>query len=446
MDSPAWVLLLLAVALTPAILMVQNTLFRLYVVVFGALLVFQSSGDINVPKVAYLGAFAIAFALTLKDPSNHLKRSSLAVALLLTNLCVVALLRGRDPLWIVRDASNYFVLLTAASLAQTFGFRLKESSIRRATVTAAGFGAYAFVAQWISNRGLAELPTPGAPSTAMITLAVAGSSAMATLSRRSMLWWSVCGVLLIGGLLTGTRNMLLSALAPILIAAWSSTRMRNPQQNRRARRAFVSAIVALPFAASLALGAASVTPLDTDAAFERIVPVLSLNSDAVNRQSLDERYLQQKIAWDTFVSDPTFGSGPGTLWTWQAAYAVEPKSSYQMDTSVVVLAKWGLIGTVALAALLFRWGRFLWPKRSNPNVWSVTALGVIPVLVLQSFLAPVVEDRGLPLVLILLGAGVISCSRGDDAVDHARQFALGGSDTARLSRFAGRGWSSTRGG
>jgi hypothetical protein len=181
-EGLAWVVTLLGIAVAPALLVAQNTVARLHVVVFGALLVFQSSDSLDAPKFLYIGVLAIALTVTLKDPSNNLKRLSLAVAALLMLLCVAAIARGRDPLWVIRDASNYILLAAAAPLAVNFGLRLNEVSVRRVTVAAAGFGVYAFTAQWTSNRGLADLPTPGVPSSAMFTLAIAGASAMAVSS------------------------------------------------------------------------------------------------------------------------------------------------------------------------------------------------------------------------------------------------------------------------
>jgi O-antigen ligase len=402
---------LVAVGLAPFMVMVESTRARLLAVVFGAALVFQSSSDLSVMKLAYLGVLGLVLLMALGDPTWQLSRVSLLVGVLLVGLSVIAILRGNQLIWVVRDASNYFLLLAAAPLAVHFGRRLSERFLRSTTLAAGFFGAYAFTAQWTDNRGLASLPAPGVPSTALFALAVAGCSALAVRSPRSGRWWALTAGLIAAGLVTGTRNMLLMVLAPIAIAIWSSR--RTPTTERRAaRRALRSAIVVVPIAFGLAVVAANAASVDVRAAANRIASVATLDQKG-SKASLEERKIQQDLAWGVFRHSPLVGTGPGTIWEWVRPTSGTLSSGTTLDTSFVVLGKWGLIGTLGIAYVLLAWWRFLRPLRLAPTWWGLTMFGVLPVIVLQGVLAPVVEDRGLPIVLILLGAGTFSAEPTD---------------------------------
>jgi hypothetical protein len=88
-----------------------------------------------------------------------------------------------------------------------------------------------------------------------------------------------------------------------------------------------------------------------------------------------------------------------------------------MDTSLVVFAKWGLVGGLALLGLLWFWWRKLRPSRARVNIWSLTALGLFPFFFAQSMLSAQIEDRGLPIALLLLGVGRLSHMREERKIE-----------------------------
>ncbi|MFZ4810218.1 MAG: hypothetical protein ACOYL9_02630 [Ilumatobacteraceae bacterium] len=422
---------LAAVAILPFPLM-RSPKFRLWCVVFGAILVFQSSDGVSAPKLAYLGALGLSVALALPERQHDLVRVSGGVAFVLGTLGVMAVVNGIDPLSVIRDSSNYFLLLAAAPLAFHFGRWIPVDSIRRTTLAVGFAGTYAFVAQWIVNRGLGSIPAPGVPSTALIGLALAMCCAIALEGRRAGWWWSGATAIVILGLLTGTRNMLLLVVIPLSFLV--QVARRSPTARRKARRALRSALIGVPIMIAVLVPLAQAGGVDTTAAFERIASVTSSTSSKGSGQSLAERNNQQAVAVAAFLDDPFLGSGPGTLWRWPR-YNGSIAYGYTMDTSVVVLAKWGLVGAVPMAVLLVAWWRFLRAGRREPTLWSSVATALVPFLLLQSVLNTIIEDRGLPLCLVLLGAGTVATRRaGHLSMPLARTDAMVGAQPASMER------------
>ena len=389
-----------------------NTKFRLAAIVVGGVAVFQSSEGLDAPKLLYLALPALCLALAVGEPSNRVKRVSAIAAATLTLLTIAALLSGRDPILVVRDASNYLFLTAAAPLAVQHGLRLEPRYVERMIAAVGAIGVYALTAEWIDNRDLGHLPSPGVPSTTLFTIAVAYAASRAvTAHRSSWRWWSLVALYVVAGLATGTRNILLTIVAPLVIVVWSTNRPIDRAVRQRARRAAIAAIPSVPLVAAVVVLVLSRTSIDLGAAYERVRSVFDIGNDAVASQSLELRRLQGGIAWDAFLHQPIVGGGPGRLWQWRASYMETSQTSLTMDTPALVLAKWGIVGTGVLAWLLVSWWRFLRPRRTGASVFSLTALGMAPVLLLQGALASLPEDRGLPLVLILLGAGVVAASR-----------------------------------
>lgn len=398
-----------ACAIAPAMVILTNTRARLLFVVCGAVLVFQSGSDVGATKIAYLAGLAFVVALTMSDRATPLKRRSVAVGLVFSILCVASVVRGNEAVWVLRDASNYVLLVSAAHLAQHFS-RLPSRFLYRCTLAIGVFGCYAFSAQWISHRGLGSLPTPGLPSTVLMAVGVASASAKATLSGRPARWMALVAALLSMALLSGTRNTVLLALAPAAILLRSSIR-GTVSARRAARRALRVGVVVVPLAAVLAVSVAPSIGIDVDAAFSRISTLVDFDREGAS-DSLTERRIQQDLAFQAFKANPLLGAGPGTLWTWESVSSGRASTGIALDTSLVVPAKWGLLGSLALAYLLWQWWTAL--RRPRGTAWdfpSLVVVGVVPVLLAQSVLAPVIEDRGLPLALVLLGATKLALAR-----------------------------------
>ena len=352
--------LFIAVGVLPAVLVLRDVRVRLLALIFGAILVFQSGSEVGATKIAYLGLFALVFALTLHDRTTRLKRSSIAVGVVLGGAACLSVVRGREPAWVFRDATNYFLLIAAAAFAVHFGDRLEERFIRRVATVVGLVGCYAFSAQWITNRGLGNLPAPGVPSTALFAIGVSLASARAVVERRPTRWWALTGVMLAAGIATGTRNMLLMVLAPLAVIV-SAVRSHEIDARRIARRAASRAAIVLPLVVAAAFVAVRLADVDTSAALDRISTVLALD-DRGNRASYDDRRVQQSLAAEAVRSNPVLGSGPGTIWVWEREASRSTAAGISMDTSLAIPAKWGALGTVALLVLLWRWWYFIRPR------------------------------------------------------------------------------------
>jgi hypothetical protein len=383
---------------------VRSPSLRLWFVVFGALLVFQSSSGISAPKLAYIAGLGVATAFAAHERSMPIARVSTAVAGVFGSLAIMSILRGTPPLLVLRDGSNYFLLLVAAPLAVHFGRRVSETTISRVTVAAGLFGTYAFVAQWISNRGLGSLPAPGLPSNALIGLGMAVACTRVIDGRSPGRWGAVATAIVASALLTGTRSLLLLLVIPLACAV--QVLRRSPRARRKAARSARTAVLAIPIVLAVTFPVAAAIGVDTTAAFDRIGSLGQSTDTERLDPSLVERQNNQAAAWEGFTSDPLLGQGPGTVFRW-TRFNGSVAETFTLDTSLVVIAKWGLVGALAFIALLFSWWRWLTARNSPSHVRSVV-VALAPFLLLQSILNAVVEDKGLPICLVLLGAALVA--------------------------------------
>ena len=377
---------------------------RLWFVVFGAALVFQSSSGVSAPKLAYIAGLFLATAFALHEGTLPITRVALGTAALFGALTVMAVLRGNAPLLVLRDGSNYFLLLVATPLAVHFGRRVSAATISRATVAVGLFGCYAFVAQWITNRGLGSLPAVGLPSNALLGLGMAVACTRVIDGRSPGRWGAVATAIVASALLTGTRSLLLLMVIPLSCAV--QVLRRSPQARRKAARSARTALVAIPIVLAVTFPIAAAIGVDTTAALDRIGTIGQASGSSKLDASLLERQNAQRVTWEGFTADPLLGRGPGTMWR-SILYDGTAKETLTLDTSVVILAKWGIIGALGVVVFLAAWWRWLTGKSSPTHVRSVvTALA--PFLLLQSILNAVVEDKGLPICLILLGAALVA--------------------------------------
>ena len=405
---------LAAASVTAIPIVIRNSKARLFVLVFGAIFVFQSSSGLSPAKLAYLGVLLLSLGVAVPVGNSRLARTGFGVAVVLALLALLSAVRGNDPINVIRDASNYFLLIAAAPLAYHFGRRLSERTLMRFTVAAGLTGAYALTANWTKIRGLGgALPSAGASSNVLFMLGFSVVIARAFTSAKSGRWWALAAILMAAGLATGSRGMLFLVLAPITVAVWLRP-LKAGSARRLARKALRSAVIVTPICFVVAIVAVSALSIDVGAAFDRILSVTHLGQGSANA-SLVERQLQQDLALSAFRQSPLVGSGPGTIWLKYHPTSNTYTASFNLDTSFVLLGKWGIVGSLAILILLWRWWRLLRPNRSVPDVWGLIVIGFVPVFLAQSALSSGVEDRGLPLTLILVGAGTIAHRRSSNS-------------------------------
>lgn len=392
------------VAVSPLLLtLLQSGRGRAILIVVGGVVVFQSSESLSSIKVGYMAVVLAAVATSRRErecaPLRRAEAAGLILAICVTLSCVVALLRGAELPGLLRDAAPYLLLAASARLAADLGRRSPPRSLLNFATTAGVIGAALWTAEWMSRRGYVEAVAPGLASFSLVCLGVALTSARAATSRSSSSWWMLTGTLIAAALATGTRNALLLLIIPAVVTFVSG---RDGSRQRR-MRVLIQALIVLPIGMVMLVAAAWVADVDLTSGYSRVGGLLAADGGV----SLAERRVQHDLAATEFVRNPLIGN-PGKT------YDVYRPSSWRftrqstLDSSLLPLARWGVVGTVSLAWFLWRWWRFLRPAATRHTVWGLAASGFLAACLPQLIAGPLVEDKGFGLSLLLLGAGSLS--------------------------------------
>lgn len=412
------------------------------VVIVGGLFTLQGSTNLDAPKIAYLllAAVAVGLALTalpwcLSDTRVAIARPWLIAAAAMVAVLGVSLVvshtRGTTPTSWLRDAAPYALLAATPILALACA---RQASQRWLIAVLAGCGALAaisFAVHWIDLRQLASLPIDRivlpSETLAAALLALATAVAVAGASRRW--WWAALAGAVFGLFFaTGSRSTLLFLVVPIGVAVFAGLRWRS---SGRLLLTEATIAVAVFFVAqsgmAVANGSISIPVLSSttnpssttgpgssgqtsaatpapDRLGSRVSQLGSLVTDPGSDQSFQERLAQTRVAWDTFVSNPLVGVGPGYDFEWTNA-SNKKVDAFTLDTPLVYLAKFGLLGFIPLvlfAAAYLRLALELWRRHQGARIEYLAVVGFALVLVVECLQGSPVEDKGTSFVLILL--------------------------------------------
>jgi hypothetical protein len=433
------------------------------VVVLGGLFTLQSSNNLDAPKGAYLLLAIAAVAVALVSAPWRLSEARAAVARpwLIAAGALVALLiisfaisraHGTPFTSWLRDASPYVLFAAAPILAFACA---RNASQRWLIVVLAVCGVLAslsFTVAWIDRRQLTNLPIDRIvlPSEALAAalLALATALALAGASRR---WWwaAMAGAVLGLFFATGTRSTLLLLVVPIGAAIFAG---RPRLLAARVVLTEVAIAIAVFFAAEAGIAFANGTlsipqswsaanptpsaqpsatptggrPVPTatpvpDRLAQRVGQVGSLIADPGSNQSFQDRLAQTKAAWQAFVGSPLVGVGPGYdfRWTRTSKWVVD---AYTMDTPLIYLAKFGLLGLVPLVLFTAAYLRLALElrRRQEARVEYLAVVGFGLVLAVLGMLGCPIEDKGASFGLIfVLALGARALVRERPAVDRA---------------------------
>jgi hypothetical protein len=410
---------------------------RAVIVVFGGLLVLQSSQDLAPLKVAYLAVAIVAVAMSVlnvvrlrQSPVVVAARPWLIASAVLAGMIAlslpIAVVRGTPIAAWLRDAAAYGLLAAAPWLAVDLAFATSRRTVLGLAVAAGAIAAVSFAIVWTQRRQMSDFPIDrlALPSMILAASLFALGLAIAISEQRHRYRWAAASALAIGLLMySGTRSSLvLLVVAPIaLLASWLSDR-RSPLRPRLLA-ALVPVVVALgivgatqiqlaagtsPFGGDPGTGNGSGAspsrgpgPPNLSERYESIGSVLS-GQDV----SLQERLFQTRAVWNVFISSPIVGGGLGVAIPWTDPRGVtHTDNAFTADTPILVLAKFGLLGLVLIAvagwATIATLRMLAAGGRATRRSWlSIVAFGMV-ILVLMPF-GWQLEDKGTALAIVLV--------------------------------------------
>jgi O-antigen ligase len=400
-------------------------------VVLGGIVAFQSSEGLGALKAAYLlgvGLACVGALLNLRSIPSALRRALTPIVIASGGLVLVtlasiipALEQGATLEDWMRDASTYLLL----ALVPLFAVDLSNAAPRnivRLLVIAGGAATVSFSVSWLERRGLASVSLDSfALSSIMLAaafFAFAVASAFAA-PRRRLLWLVTVAIAATLILVTGTRSgfMLLAApLVIVLVPRFASL--------ERFRELALGAAVVVALIALLFVSSGQLFPLER----ERVQERLTTGTTTVLRNpefdaSYRERQITTTLAWETFRSSPVVGVGPGHRFTYSVPYdsgSSRLRSPLVLDTALVTLAKFGLLGCIPIVFLLL--GVFNFTHALLKRTRSRTALaltGYLGILALALVLASPFDDKGFSFALMMfLALGASEWRRAEGSSGH----------------------------
>ena len=406
------------------------------VVVVGGLFVLQGSSDLDAVKIVYLLCAAAAVALALFSVPWWMSESRAAVArpwlffagaaIALVILSAAASRAQGTPFasWL-RDAASYALLAATPILALACARVASRRWLVAALALCASLASVSFAVEWIGRRQLASLPIDriALPSEALAAalIALATGAALAA-TQRKLRWAAVGGAALGLFFVTGSRGTLLLLAVPLGMAILAGRGWRSAGLVVLTEVVVAAAIlIAGGSAISGANGGPAVVVWPETGYGHGVPGVETLLTDPGSDPSFQERVLQTRVAWDTFATNPLLGVGPGYIFHWKSTANV-PLAWPTLDTPLVYVAKFGILGVMLLALLVVAYLRLtleLWRRRQAAQMEFLTMAGFALVLLMLGIQYFPLEDKGASFALILVLALGLRSLLGAGAADPA---------------------------
>jgi O-antigen ligase len=419
-DRPSYVVL--AVAPFVGWFVWRHAEARLVFVVAGGLFVFASNTNhLTATKVGYFAGVALAVISILcsRELYSDLLEPSTTIRVLAPMVLVLGVLlmisffvahaehTAFSP-WL-RDGTAYGLIAVAPLFLWDFERnarpRLGQLALVLLIVGAVLTGS-SLVVQWLGQRGIVStnvtlhiVPGVSLPGALALFLAVRTGTV-----RRHHVWCALGALAIpLTLFLTGTRSALPLVVCVALVLF----------SRAKARRKILVATGAVVIVATIlvavlvALGHTGGHPALAKLA-HRItsIPhtVTHPNSDASYRL----RATEWGVAWQTFKAHPILGAGLGHTFTWNCSSAgctTGTLSGYNLDTPLTLIAKFGLLGLVALAVVVYSLVHFLRVRRETAqhDAWLALTWYLVFVVTEVPFGSPF-ESKDFTLGLLLLGA------------------------------------------
>lgn len=346
---------LVAIA-APALLLISSTVGSFAAVLGGGVLVFGASDSITLAKIVYLALLAAGvLAGLMRRRALGATRGGYPLALVSAGCCMfwvvdggISVSRGTSGTSALRDLLPYILLLLVPLLGWQAGLVAEAATLERLFVVISGTAAASFMVAWIGRRNLGSLPITHLflPSAALALAGVCYGVVMAARdgSHERRLWWSVfAATSALFLLITGNRSSLaLIAVLPVVAT------IKQRRTSRRAMLLALAAIAAFVVVIGVRLGG-EVAGINTRAVTSRLTSISSILQGG-HDQSLAERTIETQAALRVFYRHPLSGSGPGTPYVWRDPFG-NTHATFTLDTGLLLLAKWGVLGTLLILML-----------------------------------------------------------------------------------------------
>lgn len=421
--------------------------------VVGGLLVFQASDALDPTKLLYMLATIVALVaaggrviyerreIRAKPMLTAWLTVSAAFGGLLAVSLPVAVSAGTPLTSWLRDATPY-ALFAFAPIFAVDGRSLPRRFFATILVVGGTLAAASFAIEWMDLRGILQAPIERLilPTGILASTLIAYCAARAIIDRGAARWVLLGGVILGLFFLTGTRSTLLLVAVPCIVALLAPARRLRALGVAGGGTLVVAFLMPVVF--SLVVfgvpetigqgGEAGPTAVpettgDPGASPSTSVPHATAQPNPIGARigsigatignptsdaSFSERIVQTRAAWDTFRSRPVFGSGPGHSIEWVSA-SRGPMSGFTLDTPLLYLSKFGLVGLVPLGWLLVVCGATLrWNRRRGAQAAFLALAGFATVVVIAGLLNSPFEDKGMSFATLLVLGVTFSRSAG----------------------------------
>lgn len=406
-------------ALVPAaalggILLLVDARARILFLVFGGLLTLQSSDSLGSLKLVYLaGVFAsLGGALFRFSHSKDWFKRGLAMPLLrvsvaLSTLILVSLLVARGhgvglTDWL-RDVAPYVLFASAPIFALDAQWAMSRRALVRLLVSAGIVATASFATHWLQQRNIAQLPfSRFALSSFYFPAALFAYATASALHKnhRRMRWVSLAVLVFALLIITGTRETLILAFAPIAVVVGSRRHL-----SARFGRLALGGPVALLLMAGAAYSIIAVTHASTTIISKRVA-ILEQTGTTSDVSYLD-RQAATHAAASVFYANPILGAGPGTYFNFNfnlTATSADARSAFVLDSPMDFPAKFGIVGLAVIGFLVLSYASFLRStfRFNHPRPETLALVAYAAVAVAGSALTTPLEDKGFTLGLVLL--------------------------------------------